>query len=355
MSPLKGAAVAALVLAAAASAVADPESPECARYRLYGLSPGMTAREVRGRMQDRGSVGADRRSVEYSRSSAEIYVEYDDDIGHKAATLVLVRSHIPTSVDSATVLRSLRWRLGEPTTGLESLDDDLRSGPAAWVSEPCGIVVQAMREGEHLWDPGRAGIYIEARPLARDPDRLVAAHAPGDAVVDDLLAEAPALGATAVQVAGEGAPPASLAPPEALAVNGARDPASGTGTEPPVLQVGEAVAEPRLVPPAVEMAEDGVVGADLAETTTPERLARFYVKPVFPPAAKMARLSGVVHLRVVVREDGRVGEAEVVDCSRPGVGFEQSAVEAVKRWRYRPATFAGRPVSTSITVKVDFN
>jgi protein TonB len=168
--------------------------------------------------------------------------------------------------------------------------------------------------------------------------------------VDDLLA-VPAFGATALPAERAGAAPAEVATPAWLAADAARD-ASGNSTEPPVLQVEEAVAEPRLVPSA---AADGVGAAVQGGTTQPERLARFYVKPAFPPAAKMARLSGVVHLRVVVGEDGRVGEAEVVDCSRPGAGFEESALEAVKRWRYRPATFAGRPVSTSITVRVDFN
>jgi len=350
MSSLKVATVAALVLAAAAGAVADPGSPDCARYRLYGLSPGMTAREVRDRMEDRGTLGADRRSVEYSQSSTQIHVEYDDDVGRKTATLVLVRSHIPASVDSAPVLRSLRWRLGEPTTGVESLDDDLQRGPAAWVSEPCGIVVQAVREGEHLWDPARAGIYIEARPLPLNADRLVVERTPGDSVVDRLL-EVPALGATAPQVERGGPVPSAVAPPETLASDAAGDAASGTDTEPSVPPVEEAAAEPQLVPAAGVMAEEGVAGA---VGTDPERLARYYVKPVFPAAARMARTSGVVHLRVVVRQDGRVGEAEVVECSRPGVGFEESAVEAVKRWRYRPATFAGRPVSTSITVKIDF-
>jgi protein TonB len=92
----------------------------------------------------------------------------------------------------------------------------------------------------------------------------------------------------------------------------------------------------------------------LGGVTYPERLQRYYVKPVYPFAAKRAKMSGVVHVRVVVQPDGTVGEVSVVRSSPPGAGFEDSALNAVKRWRFKPALRDGEPVAASILVKVDF-
>jgi len=351
----KLAAVAALLVVASRSAAADSAPPDCSRYRLYGLLPGMSVREVREKMEERGTVGGDRRSVEYSRPTSEILVEYDDDISRKTAALVLVRSHIPTSVDPAPVLRSLRERLGEPTTGKDSLENGLGHGPAAWVSEECGIVVQASSEGEHLWDPGKAGIYVEARALTRAAAVVVPARTTEEAVVDELLEEpvAAAAGAAPPELAG---PPATGVPTDSTAGNEARDatPFESPAAPPPAPAAEVAEAEPRSMT-TDGMTAAGVAVAGFGGVTYPERLDRYYVRPVFPAAARMARLSGIVHLRVIVREDGTVGETDVVASTRSDAGFEKAAETAVKRWRYRPATRDGRPVAASIMVRVDFS
>jgi len=353
MSFSKLAAVAAVLVIAARVASADAPPRDCSRYRLYGLLPGMSVRDVREKMEERGTMGSDRRSVEYSRPTSEILVEYDDDVSRKTATLVLVRSHIPTSVDATPVLRSLRERLGEPTTGKDSLENDLRHGPAEWVSEDCGIVVQASREGEHLWDPGKAGIYVEARILARAAEVVVPARTTEEAVVDDLLEEPVAAAAAPLEPQ---EPPATGAPTGSYVGNDARDatPFESPAEPPPAPAAEVAAAEPRPAP-SDGTTQAGVAVAGFGGVTYPERLDRYYVKPVFPAAARMARLSGIVHLRVIVRQDGTVGETEVVASTRSGAGFERAAENAVKRWRYRPATLDGRPVAASITVKVDFN
>jgi TonB family protein len=35
-------------------------------------------------------------------------------------------------------------------------------------------------------------------------------------------------------------------------------------------------------------------------------------------------------------------------------GLDEKAIEAVHRWRFRPATLNGQPVATQIAVQVDF-
>jgi protein TonB len=59
--------------------------------------------------------------------------------------------------------------------------------------------------------------------------------------------------------------------------------------------------------------------------------------PVYPIAARSLRAEGRVRLRLAVLPDGTVSGATVEECTRPGLGFEAAALEAVKKWRYEPA------------------
>ena len=49
-----------------------------------------------------------------------------------------------------------------------------------------------------------------------------------------------------------------------------------------------------------------------------------------------------------------MGDIEVLRCNRPNMGFEDSAVEAVSQWRYKPALQNGKPVEVYFTVFVEF-
>ena len=72
-----------------------------------------------------------------------------------------------------------------------------------------------------------------------------------------------------------------------------------------------------------------------APEAAPARLES--VDPVYPVAARSLRAEARVALRLSVLPDGSVGGATVLTCSRVGLGFEASALEAVKRWRYESA------------------
>ena len=48
-------------------------------------------------------------------------------------------------------------------------------------------------------------------------------------------------------------------------------------------------------------------------------------------------------------------DLKVLRCTRANFGFEETAVEAVRQWRYRPAMLDGRPVDVFFTVFVDFD
>lgn len=76
------------------------------------------------------------------------------------------------------------------------------------------------------------------------------------------------------------------------------------------------------------------------------------VEPVYPEAARLARLGGRVTIMAVIGEDGGIVSAEVLASKNPL--FNGAALEAVRRWRYRPALMNGRPVRVYFTVMVDF-
>jgi len=112
-----------------------------------------------------------------------------------------------------------------------------------------------------------------------------------------------------------------------------------------LIGVPEAPALPRTAP----------LIAGVGGVTLPERIADSYVEPTYPELARLARLEGQVILQAVILADGTVGEVVVLRCTRPHVGFEEAAVEAVRHWRYEPAMQGARAVSVIFTVLVDFD
>jgi protein TonB len=76
------------------------------------------------------------------------------------------------------------------------------------------------------------------------------------------------------------------------------------------------------------------------------------VRPTYPQFAKDAQIEGTVLLHVLVAADGRVRHIRVV---RGITGLDQAAVDAVKRWEFRPATREGRPVAVWVEIPMDFH
>jgi protein TonB len=76
--------------------------------------------------------------------------------------------------------------------------------------------------------------------------------------------------------------------------------------------------------------------------------------PQYPAAARRAGLLGTVILMIVVDADGSVGQIEVLRSPDQRWGFDLSAIDAVKQWRYEPALMNGKAVAAYITVMVEF-
>ena len=78
------------------------------------------------------------------------------------------------------------------------------------------------------------------------------------------------------------------------------------------------------------------------------------VSPEYPPVAQRLRVSGVVEAEFLVGPDGTVEDFRIVSVTRTGVGFERATEEAVRQWRYEPATKNGVKVRTWVAVRVPF-
>jgi TonB family protein len=75
------------------------------------------------------------------------------------------------------------------------------------------------------------------------------------------------------------------------------------------------------------------------------------VRPVYPPLAQSARVSGTVTIEATIDTDGTVIDAKVVK-SIPLL--DQAALDAVRQWVYTPSQLNGVPVPVLITVTVNF-
>jgi protein TonB len=74
-------------------------------------------------------------------------------------------------------------------------------------------------------------------------------------------------------------------------------------------------------------------------------------KPVYPPLAKQARISGVVHLAAVISANGTIQDLKVISGHPLLI---PSALEAVKQWVYQPTLLNGEPVEVQTQIDVNF-
>ena len=159
----------------------------------------------------------------------------------------------------------------------------------------------------------------------------------------------PTVAAPAAMIAPQEIPPEK--PPEADAANAvaaAPIAVGGTGS---------------LVSGAIVTGMDsaGVVGAtggtrrpapiNLPESATPPHELDSNVSPEFPADMRSRGQEGLVILKIVVEEDGRVGALKVMRGEEP---FIAAALAAVKAWRYTPALVAGQPTAVFRIVKIPF-
>lgn len=74
--------------------------------------------------------------------------------------------------------------------------------------------------------------------------------------------------------------------------------------------------------------------------------------PIYPPAARSMRTTGVVKVEITVDEEGNV--AEVNDASGPAL-LQGSAKDAIRKWKFRPFVIDGQAVKATGFVNFNFS
>jgi protein TonB len=101
-------------------------------------------------------------------------------------------------------------------------------------------------------------------------------------------------------------------------------------------------------PPEPEGPIRFVVGGKITE---PEKLSG--PNPLYPEAARRARIQGVVVLECIIGKDGSVKDVKVLR-GLP-LGLTESAEDAVKKWKFKPSTLNEKPVEVLYILTVRFN
>jgi len=76
-------------------------------------------------------------------------------------------------------------------------------------------------------------------------------------------------------------------------------------------------------------------------------------QPKYTPEGENAGIEGKVRLDLKVNERGEVETAKVLQGL--GYGLDESAIQTVKRWQFKPATLCGKAVAASFVVSVVFS
>ncbi|HVN75699.1 MAG TPA: TonB family protein [Thermoanaerobaculaceae bacterium] len=113
-------------------------------------------------------------------------------------------------------------------------------------------------------------------------------------------------------------------------------------------------------PPGGESGPGVEEGDDVPDAVGPIHVGGNVIAPVpvsrpsprYPEVARRLGVHGTVSLEAVIDEEGNVTNVRVV--ADPGYGCGQAALDAVRMWRYRPATLNGRAVAVFLTISVVF-
>jgi TonB family protein len=77
------------------------------------------------------------------------------------------------------------------------------------------------------------------------------------------------------------------------------------------------------------------------------------VTPVYPTVAKLAHLSGMVVLRAIISKAGTIESLQVSSATSPM--FVNSAIDAVRRWIYRPYLLNDQATEVDTTITVNYS
>ena len=93
-----------------------------------------------------------------------------------------------------------------------------------------------------------------------------------------------------------------------------------------------------------------IYNAASKDVTPPEKVSG--TEPKYPEKARRRGIQGDVAVSFILKEDGTPSYIFVAESLDPDL--DESAIEAVRGWRFKPATREGHPAAAAIMVKVHF-
>ena len=84
-----------------------------------------------------------------------------------------------------------------------------------------------------------------------------------------------------------------------------------------------------------------------------EAIPIFKIEPKYPRKAARRRIEGWVKLEFIITESGTVSDPVVVD-SKPRRTFDRSAIQSIRKWRFKPKLVDGRPVQRKASQVIEF-
>jgi TonB family protein len=95
----------------------------------------------------------------------------------------------------------------------------------------------------------------------------------------------------------------------------------------------------------------GIDGGGTGHPIVPPKLL-YKIEPEFSEEARKAKYQGTVVLSIEVDTSGNPSRFAIV--SGLGLGLNEKAIEAVSKWRFRPAFRDGKPIATNARIEVNF-
>jgi len=96
---------------------------------------------------------------------------------------------------------------------------------------------------------------------------------------------------------------------------------------------------------------DGFDGSSIGKVTRPPQVI-YKEEPEYSEDARKAHIQGTVRLYIDVGLDGRATNIRLA--RGVGLGLDERAIEAVRKWRFRPALSGNRPVVAPAVIDVGF-
>jgi len=230
---------------------------------------------------------------------------------------------------------------------------------AAWTYQPDFRAMAQPKVQRLLALAGMALPPVQAPQSIRSsaPARPIAAAVATPAPSRNLKDAAPKPATEELSIAvGASAPLPSLATSAAVApsITATMTPVSQTETNKSgASKIGDNIADSKNEGPAVSsearVVEDS--NAIILSSKGAEKRLIHSVPPKYPAEARSRGAQGTIVLKIVVDENGKVASVGLVEGN---AALANSAIEAVKQWRYRPYERDGKNLSFQTVVIVDF-